>query len=254
MKLTVIGSGDAFCSGGALHSCNLLEHAGGTLMLECGPGVLAGMKRMGIPTDAPDALLVSHLHGDHFGGIPFLFLEYLFENPRQRPLTIVGPPTILERSFALYSALYRELQSFDLPFDIHVVELQPGSHTRIAGFEIEAFRVTHNAEPFSLGFRIASPDGVMLFSGDSAWNEDFIEKSQGVDLFLCECCTMESIVPMHTSYSELLSNRDRLGCKRLLLTHLGADVRCAKDFKFERVEDGMVYDVGGPQRVAAASK
>ena len=101
---------------------------------------------------------------------------------------------------------------------------------------------------------IVSPDATMLFSGDSAWNEDFVEKSQGVDLFLCECCTMEPIVPMHTSYAELLAHRDRLGCKRLLLTHLGADVRNARDFRFERVEDGMVFDVGGTERVAAARK
>jgi ribonuclease BN (tRNA processing enzyme) len=244
VKLTVIGSGDAFCSGGALHSCNLLEHAGGTLMLECGPGVLAGMKRLGIATDAPDVVLISHLHGDHFGGIPFLFLEYLFENPRQRPLTILGPPTLLDRSFALYAALYRELQSFELPFEIKAVELVPGSRITVAGYDIEAFQVTHNAEPFSLGYRIVSPDGAMLFSGDSAWNEAFVAKSQGVDLFLCECCTMEPNVPMHTSYAELLEQRSRLGCKRLLLTHLGADVREAEKFDFERAHDGMTFEFG----------
>jgi len=243
VKLTVIGSGDAFCSGGALHSCNLLEHDAGRLMIECGPGVLAGMKRLGIPSAAPDAVLISHLHGDHFGGIPFLFLEYLFENPRHRPLTILGPPTILERCFALYSALYRELQTFELPFEIKAVELQPGDRVTAAGFDIEAFKVTHNAEPFSLGYRIVSPEGSMLFSGDSAWNEEFVTKSQGVDVFLCECCTMEPTVPMHTSYMELLEQRDRLQCKRLLLTHLGADVRRAETFKFERAEDGMVVEI-----------
>lgn len=213
-------------------------------MLECGPGVLAGMKRLGLSTDLPDAILVSHLHGDHFGGIPFLFLEYLFENPRSRPLTILGPPTILERSLALYAALYRELQCYEMPFKIIPVELNPGDRTEVAGFEVEAFRVEHNAEPFSLGYRIVSPEATMLFSGDSAWTEEFVKKSQGVDLFLCECCTMEPNVPMHTSYAELLSHRDRLGCKRLLLTHLGADVRRAKEFQFERAEDGQVFEVG----------
>ena len=212
-------------------------------MLECGPGVLAGMKRMGIPTDAPDVVLVSHLHGDHFGGIPFLFLEYLFENPRERPLTLVGPPTILERSLSLYAALYRELQSFELPFEIKTIEMQPGDRIAVAGFQVEAFRVTHNAEPFSLGYRIESPEGSLLFSGDSAWTEEFVTKSQGVDLFLCECCMLEPNIPMHTSYAELLEHRDRLGCKRLLLTHLGADVRRAKEFRFERAEDGMIVEI-----------
>ena len=86
LRLTVLGSSDAFNAGGALHSAYLLEHDEGTLLIECGPSVLAGMKRAGVPTDAPDAVLISHLHGDHFAGLPFLFLEYLFENPRGRPL------------------------------------------------------------------------------------------------------------------------------------------------------------------------
>lgn len=244
MKLTVLGSGDAFNSGGALHSCNLLEHAGGTLLLECGPGVLAGMKRMKIDTGVPDAVVISHLHGDHFGGVPFLFLEYLFENPRTRPLTLVGPPTILERSFALYAALYRELQCYELPFEINVVEMSPGSRATVAGFEFEAFRVLHKAEPFSLGYSIDSPEGRLLFSGDSAWTDEFVVRSQGVDAFLCECCRLKPDVPMHTSYEELLANRERLGCKRLLLTHLGADVREADDFRFERVADGDHYEIG----------
>lgn len=240
----MIGSGDAFCSGGALHSCNLLEHRGGRLMLECGPGVLAGMKRMGIDTGVPDAILISHLHGDHFGGLPFLLLEYLFENPRRRPLVLAGPPTVLSRTMTLFSALYRDLQSVEIPFAIEVVELEPGSRATVAGFEVEAFRVLHNAEPFALGYRIESPEGSMLFSGDSAWTDEFARRSQGVDLFLCECCMMEPCVPMHTSYQELLANRERLGCKRLLLTHLGADVRAAADFRFERASDGDVYEIG----------
>ena len=48
---------------------------------------------------------------------------------------------------------------------------------------------------------------------------------------------------MHTSYVELLEQRERLGCKRLLLTHLGADVRRAEDFRFERVSDGMTFEI-----------
>jgi ribonuclease BN (tRNA processing enzyme) len=124
-----------------------------------------------------------------------------------------------------------------------VVELYPGSRAKIAGFDVRAFRVLHGAEPFSLGYRIESGSSKLLFSGDSAWSEDFVEMSRGTDVFLCECCSMEPCVPMHTSYAELLRQRDRLGCKRLLLTHLGADVRKAKDFRFERVSDGDVFEI-----------
>lgn len=244
VKLTVLGSGDAFCSAGALHSCNVVESAGGKILLECGPAVLAGLKRHGIPAGSIDAVVVSHLHGDHFGGIPFLFLEYLFGEPRKRPLSIVGPPTTGPRSFALYAALYRELQRFELPFRIDYTEMQDGSKVHVAGFDIESFLVPHNAEPFSLGYRLGNDEGSILFSGDSSFTEEFVTRSQGVDLFLCECCSIEPGPPMHTSYRELLDNRSRLGCKRLLLTHLGADVRRIDDATYQRAYDGMVVEIG----------
>jgi len=221
-----------------------VEHAGGKILLDCGPGVLAGLKREGIPTDVVDAVVISHLHGDHFGGVPFLFLEYLFENRRQRPLTIVGPPTTAQRCCALYAAYYRELQCFELPFHINYVEMHGGSQLGVAGFEIESFLVPHDAEPFALGYRLACPEGTMLFSGDSSWTEEFVTRSQGIDLFLCECCSLEPGPPKHTSYRDLLANGERLGCKRLLLTHLGSDVRRVENSAFERAYDGLVVDVG----------
>jgi ribonuclease BN (tRNA processing enzyme) len=240
MRLTVIGSGDAFNASGALHSCYVVEHAGGTLMLECGPGVLAGMKRLSMNTDLPDAVLVSHLHGDHFGGLPFLFLEYTFQNVRTRPLVVAGPTTIEERVFRLYEALYQGMsQTRDVPFDLEFVALEPGSRFEVAGFRGEAFRVPHNAEPFSLAFRLEGVDATLVFSGDSGWTESFVEKTRDSDLFLCECCSIEPFMDMHLSYSELLAHRNELGCRRMLLTHLGEDVRADSRVEFDLAADGM---------------
>jgi ribonuclease BN (tRNA processing enzyme) len=244
LRLRVLGSGDAFNSGGALHSCYLVEHAAGTLMLECGPSVLAGLKRAAIPTDVPDAVLLSHLHGDHFGGVPFLLLEYLFSNPRSRPLTIAGPPTTAERVKALYRELYRESHCRETRFEVEWIEIQPGSKHTLAGLEVVAFQVPHVADPVSLGYRIDGGGGSLVFSGDSAWTDAFVEQTRGADLFLCECCSMKPEAPIHTSYDEILANRSRIGARRLLLTHLGADVRAANGLEVERAHDGMVLEIG----------
>jgi len=243
LRLRVLGSGDAFNSGGALHSCYLLEHAAGKLMLECGPSALAGLKRAGIPSDAPDALLLSHLHGDHFGGVPFLLLEYLFANPRNRPLVIAGPPTSAQRIDALYGELYREAHCREIHFDLDWIVAEPGASFQLAGFDIHAFEVPHTADPVSLGYRIESPDGIVVFSGDSAWTDAFVEQTRDSDLFLCECCSMQPATKLHTSYADILANRSRLGCAKLLLTHLGADVREAPPLEVERAHDGMIVDI-----------
>jgi ribonuclease BN (tRNA processing enzyme) len=243
LRLSVLGSGDAFNSGGALHSCYLLEHGAGKLMLECGPSSLAGMKRNRIPSDAPDAILISHLHGDHFGGVPFLLLEYLFSNPRTRPLVIAGPPTTEQRVRSLYAELYREVHCRQVNFEIEWAVLEPGARRRLAGFDVRAFQVPHSAEPVSLGYRIESDDGVIVFSGDSAWTDEFVTETRDADLFLCECCSMKPETPVHTSFEEILAHRAELGCRRLVLTHLGADVRSAEGLEVERAFDGMVIDL-----------
>ncbi len=173
-------------AGGALHTCYLLEHGKGRLMLESGSSVLASMKRKGLATDLPDAVLVSHYHGDHFGGIPYLYLEYTFVNERERPLQVVGPPGVEEKVRNLYGALYGSIRERELPFPVEYLEIEPGQSRELAGFSCEAFQVPHNAEPYSLGYRIESPEGSMLFSGDSAWTDDFVSKSRGTEIILCE--------------------------------------------------------------------
>ena len=243
LRLRVLGSGDAFNSSGALHSCYLLEGDAGTMMLECGPSALAGLKRAGIASDAPDVVLLSHLHGDHFGGVPFLLLEYKYKNPRTRPLVIAGPPTTERRVVELYAALYQDLYDRPLGFEIDYVAIEPNTRARLAGFEVEAFQVPHSAAPVCLGYRIGGSGASLVFSGDSAWTPEFVSRSRGTDVFLCECCSMDPEAPVHISYRDILAHRDELGCKRLILTHLGDDVRGSGHVSVERAYDGMVLEL-----------
>jgi len=243
-RLRVLGSSDAFNAGGALHSAYLLEGPAKSLLLECGPSILAGMKRDKIDTLSIDSVLISHLHGDHFGGIAYLFMEYAFPQPRSERLVLAGPPGLEQRAVAVHKALYSEKIFRKMSFEIEYVEVRPGDTLRLADNEIEAFEVPHSAEPFSLGYRIATPDKQsMLFSGDSAWTDLFIEKAEGVDLFLCECCTLNRGTPVHIHYQELLSKREQLGCKKLLLTHLGACMREATGLDVDLAVDGMIVDL-----------
>ncbi|MDX2494149.1 MAG: MBL fold metallo-hydrolase, partial [Desulfuromusa sp.] len=90
--LRCIGTGDAFGSGGRLNSCFHLAAAGEQLLLDCGCSSLIGMQRCGVIPSEIDTVIISHLHGDHFGGIPYLLLEGKYISQRIRPLTLVGPP------------------------------------------------------------------------------------------------------------------------------------------------------------------
>ena len=68
MKLTIVGSGDAFGSGGRANTCFWLETAKGTLVVDFGASALPALKARELDPNRIDAIVLSHLHGDHFGG------------------------------------------------------------------------------------------------------------------------------------------------------------------------------------------
>src|SRR6187399_1116794 len=106
MKLHILGCGDAFGSGGRNQSGYLIEASDRAFLLDCGPTSLLAMKRAKFDPRRLDAIILSHLHGDHFGGIPFFFIEYLYQQPKQTRLTIAGPPGTEVKVRQLFQVMY----------------------------------------------------------------------------------------------------------------------------------------------------
>jgi ribonuclease BN (tRNA processing enzyme) len=105
MRLTIIGSGDAFGSGGRFNTCFFLETAKGKLLVDCGASSLVALKAQGLDPNEVDGIVLSHLHGDHFGALPFLLMDAQFLMRRERPLLIAGPPgtrTRLDQSLEVF--------------------------------------------------------------------------------------------------------------------------------------------------------
>ena len=93
MRLTIVGSGDAFGSGGRFNTCFWLQTAKATLLVDCGASSPVALKARGLDHGNVDGIILSHLHGDHFGALPFLLLDAQLVSRRERPLTIAGPPS-----------------------------------------------------------------------------------------------------------------------------------------------------------------
>ena len=103
VSLRVLGCGDAFGSGGRFQSCFMVTSAGECCLIDCGATAMVAMRRFGVDPGAIDMVLLSHLHGDHFAGLPFLLLQQHFVGRRGRPLTIFGPHGgILDRLDAVF--------------------------------------------------------------------------------------------------------------------------------------------------------
>lgn len=244
MRVHILGCGDAFGSGGRNQSGYLVDAGNRLFLMDCGPTTLLAMKRAGFDPARLDVVFLSHLHGDHFGGLPFFFISYLYENPRVQPLHIAGPPGTEERVCELFRLMYgSDSASKDLPpTRFHI--LQPERSEIIAGIQVFPFRVPHQVQATSLGLKISYQEKQILFSGDSAWTDLFLVHAPGVDLFLCECSFYERETPNHLSYRTLQQYAGRLQCKKLVLTHLGEEMlaRC-QELGVTCAADGMVIEL-----------
>ena len=243
MKLHILGCGDAFGSGGRNQSGYLVETEQRLFLLDCGPTTLLAMKRAGFDPRRLDAVFISHLHGDHFGGLPFLFIEFLHQRPRAKPLHIAGPPQTEDRVRQLFRLMYGGSAAQELP-PVRFHTLHPDQLDTVEGIEVLPFRVPHQTHEISLGLKVQFAGKRILFSGDSAWSELFIEHARGVDLFLCECSFYDQGTGNHVRFVDLANALPRLECKKLLLTHLGEDMLArSKKLAVAVAEDGMVIEI-----------
>jgi ribonuclease BN (tRNA processing enzyme) len=244
MRVTVLGSGDAFGSGGRFHSAYLTEVEDATFLLDCGPSILQSAKRARWDLQKLDAVLLTHLHGDHFGGVPFLFMEYRYETPRTRPLVVYGPEGTERRVRGLFAALYERTAAEPLPFPVVYRELEPGQTVTLGTASVKAVGVRHVPELTAFAYRVEASGRTFLYSGDTAWTDELGMNARGVDLFVCECSTFETRLDIHMSYPEIAARARELGCRRLVLSHLGSEpLRRLDELTLECARDGMTLDL-----------
>jgi ribonuclease BN (tRNA processing enzyme) len=246
VNLTFLGTGDAFASHGRFQSGYFIEGDGCHILMEAGPTVLCAMKRMGVAPADIDIILISHLHGDHFGGLPFLILEYLWESPRRRPLKIAGPPHLEERTWKLFNTMF-PFSSGDVERvrrNLEFIELEPAHKTRVGKIEVASLGVPHMKRDLCLALKIELGGKTIAFTGDTGWIDELVNFAAGADLFLCECTYFENPLGVHLSYPLLESKRRHFDVKRMILTHIGREVLDrSPQLKMELAADGMKVQV-----------
>jgi ribonuclease BN (tRNA processing enzyme) len=223
VKVRFLGSGDAFGSGGRFQTCIHLEVGASRLLLDCGASSLIAMRRFGVDPQAIDAVILSHLHGDHFGGVPFLILDGQF-NRRTRPLVVAGPPGVEPRVREAMEVFFPGSSRIERKFETRFLELGDRVAVPIGPVSVTGFEVSHasGAPPFAL--RVAGEGKVVTYSGDTEWTESLIDAVSGADLFIAEALFYDKRIKYHLDLATLLRNRTRLDCRRLVLTHMGRDM------------------------------
>ena len=247
MKLTIAGCGDAFGSGGRFQTSYLIDTADGTVLVDCGATTTTALARLGRNPNAIPTIVISHLHGDHFGGLVWIYIQALYATKRTEPLTVFGPPGIEARFKAAAEALFPGCTSVPSKFVLTFVEMPTGAPVQAGPLSIQTFLVEHPSGAPSHALRMTRSGKVLAFSGDSQWTESLVACGSKADLFMIECYKYATRVNYHMSWSEISPHLDRICARRVMLTHMSDEMLAHRtDVKDPRVfcaEDGLVVEI-----------
>jgi ribonuclease BN (tRNA processing enzyme) len=244
ITIRVLGCGDAFGSGGRMQSSFFVASATSRFLIDCGATSLVAMNRHGLDPTTIDAVLLSHLHGDHFGGLPFLLLQAQYVGRRTRPLVVAGPAGTEGRVLDALEVLFPGSSKLAWRFPLSFIELRPEDDQKIGDLAIRAYPVEHPSGAPSLALRVRVGDRIIAYTGDTRWTETLLAVARDADIFLAECYSYDQNASYHLNYRTLFARRPALRSKRLVLTHMSAAMLEKLDqIELEMAEDGMLLEI-----------
>jgi ribonuclease BN (tRNA processing enzyme) len=247
MKLTIVGCGDAFGSGGRLQTCYHVETGSDRFLIDCGASVLIGLNRLKLDPNPIETVFLSHLHGDHYAGLVWWLLHAHHVSHRTTPLTVVGPPGTAERTMTTSELLFPGSTSLKRRHELTFVEYQLGIPLAVGPHTVTAYPVKHPSGAPSCGLRIEAAGKILSFSGDTEWVEELVACAAGADLYITECYSFAREVPYHQSWRILTENLPRLTAARIIITHMNDEMLAhraqASDPRVIHAEDGLVIEM-----------
>jgi len=244
MQVQFVGCGDALGSGGRFNTCFHVTGDAANFLIDCGASSLVALKHFGIAREPIDVILITHFHGDHFAGLPFLLLDAQFTR-RERPLTIAGPEGIEARLAQAMEALFENSSKTKQKFDLSVVTLKPEQSHDFGTLQVTPYPVVHGESggPF-LAYRIETEGRTITYSADTEWTETLVPAAQDADLFICEAYYYDRIVKNHLSLKTLEEHLPWIAPKKLVLTHMSDDMLLRlSSLPHTAASDGMIIEL-----------
>lgn len=244
MRLQFLGSGDAFGSGGRFNTCFHLERSRqGNLLVDCGASSMVAIRKWGVDPNGISTVLVSHLHGDHFGGLPFFLLDAQLVSRRTAPLILAGPPGFQERLMIVMEAMFAGSTKVERKFALEIRELELHERVEFNGLAVTPYLMKHYSGAPSYALRIETEGKVLTYSGDTEWVEELIPAGRDADLFICEAYFFDKVMKYHIDYTTLRRHLPEIGAKRTIVTHMSAELLGRQgEITLEAAHDGMVVD------------
>lgn len=240
-KIIFLGSGDAFSAGGRFYSSLLVNHDDTTFLVDIGPTTPLALRLAGISLEKIDHIFLTHTHGDHLAGLPFLFLEFQYRVARHSPITVVGAPGISKFAEGIVSGMYASLAKENRRFAVEYQNIDDQPYD-FASTIVRGFPMAH--EPYSRAFRFEFDGKTLAVTGDTEWNDKIATLADDADLLIIECSFFNIDIPGHLSYKSLEKNLPSINNRRTLLYHLGQDVLERKEkLHLDLAEDFMELEL-----------
>jgi ribonuclease BN (tRNA processing enzyme) len=244
MRFTFLGSGDAFGTGGRFNTCFHVASGDDAFLIDCGATSLVAMRRFNVDPASIGTIFLSHLHGDHFGGLPFFLLDAQLISRRAAPLVIAGPPGAEARLNAAMEVLFPGSSKVKQRFAITFVEIAPGDERQVGAVTVRPFLAAHNSGAPSLTLRLSCEGKVIVYSGDTEWCDSLVQAADGADLLVVEASSYDKPIPQHLDYATIRARRGELKARRIVLTHMGpAMLARSGEVEFETAADGKTIEL-----------
>jgi ribonuclease BN (tRNA processing enzyme) len=239
-----VGSGDSFGSGGRFQTCIVVEGPATRVAIDFGASSLIALAQQGIPPNSLDAILLTHLHGDHCGGVPFLLIDAMLGARRERPLIVAGPTGTQAHLATLREALFPGSAVMVPKFPLDYREMTVGIPNRILDLVVTPRPARHVAETNPTALRVEIGGRVVAYTGDTEWTDEVARVAEGADLLIAECYFYAKPIKWHLTYAAIAERVRAAGAKRVILTHMSGEMLAHRgDVPEECAEDGMVIDL-----------
>ncbi|HUF52469.1 MAG TPA: ribonuclease Z [Dehalococcoidia bacterium] len=221
MDLTFLGSANAFAADGRYWSSFIVN---GKYQFDAPPTLLPHLKQLNVDLTEIEVIFISHGHGDHFVGLPFLYLEYMYMTQRTKDLTIVGPPGCEEWLEDFAERVYPNILQ-EAGYRRVYVEADPAQEVQhAADITFRAYPMNHAEEQprGAYGFRVQIGDQTVAYTGDTMFAEEVVQLGDGSDVFVVDCTYCVDCGPAHMSLDDIKVIRERISPEtKIILTHLG---------------------------------